>query len=79
MAFDYCWFPHSCGPWHDRYEAQRQAVLKMEFKRFANSLIHLPCQIIRTGRRIVYRLLSWNPWVQVLLRLSEAMRLPMKC
>jgi hypothetical protein len=51
----------------------------MEFKRFANSLIHLPCQIIKTGRRIVYRLLSWNPWVEVLLRTSEAMRLPMNC
>jgi hypothetical protein len=77
------WFglllPAPRGPWHDRYETQRQAVLKMEFKRFANSLIHLPCQIVRTGRRIVYRLLSWNPWVAVLLRLSEAMRLPMRC
>lgn len=77
------WFglllPAPSGRWHDRYEAQRQAVLKMEFKRFANSLIHLPCQIIRTGRRIVYRLLSWNPWVPVLLRLSESMRLLMRC
>jgi hypothetical protein len=77
------WFglllPAPSGRWHDRYEAQRQAVLKMEFKRFANSLIHLPCQIIRTGRRILYRLLSWNPWVGVLLRLSEAMRLLMRC
>ncbi len=67
------------GPWHARYEAQRQDLLTMEFKRFANSLINLPCQIVKTGRKIVYRLLSWNPWVPVLLRLSDAMRLPMKC
>jgi hypothetical protein len=71
--------PAPRGPWHDRYEAQRQDVLKMEFKRFANSLVNLPCQIVKTGGRIVYRLLSWNPWVPVLLRLSDAMRLPMKC
>lgn len=71
--------PAPAGPWRSRYEAQRQAVLKMEFKRFANSLIQLPCQIIKTGRRIVYRLLSWNPWAEVLLRMSEAMRLPMQC
>jgi hypothetical protein len=71
--------PAPRGPWHNRYEAERQTLLKMEFKRFANSLINLPCQIVRTGRKIVYRLLSWNPWVQVLLRLSEAMRLPMRC
>ena len=25
-------------------------------------MMRLPCQIIKTGRRIVYRLLSWNPW-----------------
>jgi len=77
------WFalltPAPPGRWHHRYVAQRQAVLKMEFKRFANSLIQLPCQIIKTGRRIVYRLLSWNPWMEVLLRTSEAMRLPMNC
>jgi len=71
--------PAPRGPWYARYEAQKQAVLKMEFKRFANSLIQLPCQIVRKGRRIVYRLLSWNPWVEVLLRLSEAMRLLMRC
>jgi hypothetical protein len=65
--------------WHDRYEAERQTLLKMEFKRFANNLINLPCQIVRTGRRIIYRLLSWNPWVSALLRLSGAMRLLMRC
>jgi DDE family transposase len=77
------WFglllPAPAGPHHKQQEGQRQAVLKMEFKRFADSLVNLPCQIVRTGRRIVYRLLSWNPWVQALLRLSEAMRLPMRC
>ena len=77
------WFgllmPAPVGPCHKRQEAQRQAVVKMEFKRFVNSLIHLPCQIVRTGRRIVYRLLSWNPWVEVLLRMSEAMYPPMRC
>ncbi len=51
----------------------------MEFKRFTNSLINLPCQIVRTGRGIVYRLLSWNPWIPALLRLSGAMRLLMRC
>jgi DDE family transposase len=77
------WFglllPAPSGPHRQRYESQRQAVLKMEFKRFADSLIRLPCQIVRTGRRIVYRLMSWSPWVSVLLRFSDAMRLPLRC
>ena len=51
----------------------------MEFKAFAAALLRLPCQIVRTGRRIVYRLLAWNPWAQTLIRLSQAMRLPLRC
>jgi hypothetical protein len=71
--------PTPAGPWQSRYQAERQALLKMEFKRFVNSLIQLPCQIVRTSRKIVYRLLSWNPWAASLLRLSEAMRKPLLC
>ena len=51
----------------------------MEFKRFVNAMIQLPCQIVRTGRRIVYRLLAWNPWANALIRLAEAVRRPLRC
>ena len=33
--------------------------------------LRLPCQIIRSGRRLMYRLLSWNPWQSVFFRLLE--------
>jgi Transposase DDE domain group 1 len=71
--------PAPKGPWHVRYRTERQELLKMEFKRFLNSMIQLPCQIVKTGGRIVYRLLSWNPWASSLVRLSEAMRKPLLC
>jgi hypothetical protein len=64
------------GRWRDKYQAQKQSLLGMEFKKFLNVLMRLPCQIVRTGRRIVYRLLSWNPWLEVLLRGVEALRRP---
>jgi len=75
------------GRWGKKYKAQKESVLRMEFKKFLNVLIRVPCQIVRTARRIVYRLLSWNPWVEVLLRGAEALRcpsgaavrLPMRC
>ena len=51
----------------------------MEFTTFVNGLMRLPCQIVKSGRRIVYRLLSWNPWVASLLRLAEKMRRPLRC
>jgi len=49
-------------------------VLKMEFKTFRNALIRLPCQIVQTGRRLIYRLLSWNPWQRLLFGWLNGMR-----
>ena len=51
----------------------------MEFKQFLNRFLRLPCQIVRTGRRLVYRLLSWNPWQETFLRLAASLRHPMRC
>ena len=39
---------------------RRTQILKMEYRRFLNTFILIPCQIIRTGRKIVYRLLSYH-------------------
>ncbi len=35
-------------------------IIKMEFRRFLNTFILIPCQIVTTGRKIVYRILSYN-------------------
>jgi Transposase DDE domain group 1 len=52
----------------------RQALLTMEFKKFLQEVVLLPCQVVRAGRRLVYRLLQWNPWVDVLCRGVEVLR-----
>jgi len=67
------------GRWGDQYRAEKRAVLKMEFRTFQQAFMAMPCQIIRAGRRIVYRLLAWNPWQRVFLRGVEALRLPLRC
>jgi len=67
------------GRWRKKHKAEKQAVLRMEFKTFLNAFMRLPCQIIRTGRRIVYRLLSWNPWQHVFLRAVDVVRYPLRC
>lgn len=61
------------------HQRQKDQIVKMEFKKFLNTLMRLPCQIVKTGRRIIYRLLSWNPWVGVLARMAEAFAGPMRC
>jgi hypothetical protein len=53
---------------------KKSVVLKMEFRRFLNTFVRLPCQIIRQGRRIVYRLLGYNAWLSDFLRTWEAIR-----
>jgi hypothetical protein len=67
------------GRWGEQYRAEKQAVLKMEFRTFQQAFIAMPCQILRAGRKIVYRLLAWNPWQRVFLRGVEALRLPLRC
>jgi hypothetical protein len=71
--------PVQPGPWQSRHERQKRSLVRMEFKTFLGAMMRLPAQIVRTGRRIVYRLLSWNPWTGCLLRLAETMRRPMRC
>jgi hypothetical protein len=38
-------------------------LLKMEFRSFLQAIVLLPCQIVRTGRRIIWRVLSYNRWL----------------
>jgi hypothetical protein len=52
----------------------KQAIVTMEFKKFLRAFLLVPCQLVRSGRRLVFRLLSWNPWVRVLLRSVEVFR-----
>lgn len=67
------------GRWAEKYKTQKESVLKMEFKRFLNAFVLVPCQIVRQARRVVYRLLAWNPWQEVFFRAVDALRRPMQC
>jgi DDE family transposase len=57
--------------WAQRHRAEKRSLLRMEFSTSRVALIQVPCQIVRTAGRIVYRLLSWNPWQGAFLRLVE--------
>ena len=43
---------------------RRAQVLKMEFRRFLHTFILIPCQIVLTERKTVYRLLNYNEALQ---------------
>ena len=38
-------------------------LVKMEFRRFLHTILLLPCQIVRTARRVIYRILGYNHWL----------------
>jgi hypothetical protein len=67
------------GRWAARYAVEKAAVLRMEFKAFVNAFIRIPVQLVRTGRRLVFRLLAWNPWQAVFLRGVDQLRAPLQC
>jgi len=39
-------------------------LVRMEFRRFLNAVILLPCQVVRTARRVIYRILGYNSWLK---------------
>jgi len=39
-------------------------LVGMEFRRFLHAVMLLPCQVVRTARRVIYRVLSYNRWLK---------------
>ena len=62
------------GRWHVRHCEEKTHVLGMEFKTFLNAFVRLPCQIVRSGRRLIYRVLNWNPWQSLFFRTFAQLR-----
>jgi hypothetical protein len=67
------------GRWQEQHRKEKQHLLWMEFHTFRQALMNLPAQVVSAGRRIVYRLLAWNPWQHVFFRLLDQLRRPLRC
>ena len=60
------------GRWKEKWKMDKWTVLRMEFRTFVNAFMMIPAQIVLQGRKIVYRLLTWNPWQPVFLRAVDS-------
>jgi hypothetical protein len=49
-------------------------IVRMEFKRFLRSFILIPCQIVRTGRRLVFRILTYTRHLKPFLETFDFLR-----
>ena len=65
--------------WRERHETAKQTLLRMEFTTFRQAMINIPAQIVRSGGRLIYRILSWNPWQPVFFRLWDQLQRPLRC
>ena len=63
----------------ERHRAQKYRLLHMDFATFRNVMIQIPAQIIRSGRKIIYRMLSWNRWQEQFFRLLNQLNRPIRC
>ena len=66
--------PELPGRWQERHHVEKRRVLRMEFKTFVNTFVSIPAQVLRTGRRLVLRLLGWNPHLMTFFRLESRLR-----
>jgi Transposase DDE domain group 1 len=66
------------GRWAARYAVEKAAVLRMEFKAFLHAFILIPVQVVRTSRRLIFRLLAWNSWQAVFLRGFDQLHQPLR-
>ena len=67
--------PEEPGELQEQHRQEKKTVLRMEFKKFLNGFVQMPCQLVNSGRRIILRLLGWNPNLHVFFRGVQAIGL----
>lgn len=56
----------------EQHQADQVRLLRMDFRSFVQRLVLIPAQVIRSGRRLIFRLLAWRPELPILFRLLDA-------
>ena len=54
--------------------AGARKLVRMHFRRFFREWVQIPCQVVRRGGRLIFRLLSRNEWTPLLLQGSRLLR-----
>lgn len=67
------------GRWAAKYRSEKRDALRMEFKRFLNTFVKIPAQIVRAARGLEYRFLGWTSGVPALFRVLDRLHRPLRC
>jgi hypothetical protein len=71
--------PAEKGRWLKEHQAQKQTLLRQEFRTFLKYWLRVPCQVLTAGRRLVLRVLAWNEQQPVFFRLAASFARPLRC
>jgi hypothetical protein len=59
--------------WAAKHAEEQRRLLHMDFRSFRAAFIELPCQIVKTARRVVWRVLAWSAWLGAFFRLVDVL------
>jgi hypothetical protein len=62
------------GRWAEQHRADKAWLLGLEFKTFVHTLIAIPCQLVRQGRRLLLRVLTYHPRMPLFFRLAQVLQ-----
>ena len=71
--------PEPKGRGREQRLAEKDRLLRMEFRTFVNLFMRVPCQVIKTGRKLLHRLLAWNRCQATFFRLVRQLDYPLRC
>jgi len=66
--------PEQPGRWQEQHREEKRWGWGWSFKTFVNAFVLLPCQIVRSAGKLVYRLLAGNAYQPIFFRLVAALR-----
>jgi hypothetical protein len=62
----------------EKRREQKRKLLRMDFSTFRQSVIQIPAQILNSGRRLIYRILTWTPSLETIFCLHESVSRPLR-
>ena len=57
-----------------KYKPRKTEILKMEFRQFVNLIVRIPCQIVKTARKTLYRIMGYNSWTETFMKTFDHIR-----
>lgn len=62
----------------EKRREQKRKLLCMDFNTFRQHVIQIPAQILNSGRRLIYRILTWRPSFETLFYLHASVSPPLR-